>query len=58
MKNILATIVLLVLFSCTETNNSIQRTTDSSALKAIDSSVIMNDSTQLPKDSMKTTVAH
>ncbi len=52
--------VLFFLFGCSDNsvNNANQTSTDSIALKAIDSSVIMNDSTKLPDDSTTTGVTH
>ena len=59
MKNLLGIIMLLAFISCSDNaKNTSQRTNDSTALEAIDSSVIMNDSTRLPQDSSTTTVAH
>jgi hypothetical protein len=41
-----------------ETNDTMQQTTDGTALEAIDSSAIINDSTRLPQDSTAATVTH
>jgi hypothetical protein len=52
--------VLFFLVSCSDSsvNNANQTSTDSIAIKAIDSSIIMNDSTKLPDDSTTTGVTH
>ncbi len=59
MKKLLTLILIVCLYSCGDsTNNNTLTNTDSIALEAIDSSVIMNDSTVLPLDSTKTGVTH
>lgn len=58
MNYIFCALMLLSFCGCTGETSSASDPTDSTALDAIDSSIIMNDSTQLPRDSLKTTVAH
>ena len=65
MKGLLAVLLIMAVISCAdnangvnETNDTMQQTTDGTALEAIDSSAIINDSTRLPQDSTTTTVTH
>ncbi len=61
MKLFLMIFITVCFFGCADndtTNNQTQTNTDSVALKAIDSSAILNDSTLLPSNSKTTTVTH
>ena len=59
IKTILGAALLLFMTACSDTvNTETQRSNDNTALKNIDSSAIINDSTPLPRDSSNTTVTH
>jgi len=59
IKLLTGALLALTLASCSDAaDTDSQRSADSTALKSIDSSAIINDSTQLPRDSTVTTVTH
>ena len=59
IKTLVCAVLALSVVACSDTvNTETQRSNDNTALKNLDSSALINDSSLLPSDSTRTTVTH